>query len=322
MKFSIVVTTFNDCRSIRHFISDLSMQLLQPDEVVIADGGSTDDTKPIILEMSSQLNFTLRLISSDQRLNISQGLNIAIKEAKNDLIVILCAGNSYPSSFLDEMLNDHIKNLSGVTYAKVIGERRTLFQKIFSDYFLKGTTPKDWGPSNRGVCIDKKVFIQHGLFLEQFSYAGEDTEFFRRLTLANVSFSCCDNAVLTWQEPENLHDFHKKMSVNAIADWQILGTWKIFLRSLVAAFALLALMFTLSSVSFFWAAVIIAGCVSTLMLTKQTINILAAILGMYSKLYMVFKYSTSILTKRSVIGISDMEIPTVADEKNSNLIRR
>ena len=44
MKYSVVATTYNDSLDIIKYLEDISNQSYPPDEIVIADGGSKDDT--------------------------------------------------------------------------------------------------------------------------------------------------------------------------------------------------------------------------------------------------------------------------------------
>ena len=50
MKISLITTIFNEEKSIKEFLAGLSGLSLMPDEVIIVDGGSTDQTLAKIAE--------------------------------------------------------------------------------------------------------------------------------------------------------------------------------------------------------------------------------------------------------------------------------
>ena len=72
MKYSVVATTFNDSLDIIKYLEDIINQSYPPDEIVIADGGSKDDTVEKIKQFSFTSSITIRVVEKG-RLNISQG---------------------------------------------------------------------------------------------------------------------------------------------------------------------------------------------------------------------------------------------------------
>ncbi len=72
MKVSLILTVLNEGESIRGVLDSLAAQTRPPDEVVIADGGSRDDTVAILRSYAAAGRLPLRMIEAPGA-NIAQG---------------------------------------------------------------------------------------------------------------------------------------------------------------------------------------------------------------------------------------------------------
>src|SRR5688572_9534588 len=86
---SLIMTVRNEAKSLPRLLNSILLQTLQPDEVVIADGGSTDGTQAIARSYADRLS--LRLLDVPGA-NISEGRNAAIRAASHDMIAATDAG--------------------------------------------------------------------------------------------------------------------------------------------------------------------------------------------------------------------------------------
>src|ERR1041384_947410 len=89
MKVSVALTVVNEGEAIRGVMDSLVAQTRPPDEVVIADGGSRDNTLAILREYERRL--PLNVIETPGA-NISQGRNVAIRAACGEIIAVTDAG--------------------------------------------------------------------------------------------------------------------------------------------------------------------------------------------------------------------------------------
>ncbi len=78
MRVSLISTVRNEGESIRRFLDAIVAQTRKPDEIIISDGNSTDNTIEIINSFKDQLT-SLKVIPAGD-VNISCGRNTAIKE--------------------------------------------------------------------------------------------------------------------------------------------------------------------------------------------------------------------------------------------------
>lgn len=91
MKVSVIATVLNESVAIERLLESLAAQSRVPDEVVIADGGSTDGTLDILDEWLAAGWLPLRVIRVPGA-NISAGRNAAISAASGDVIASTDAG--------------------------------------------------------------------------------------------------------------------------------------------------------------------------------------------------------------------------------------
>lgn len=88
MKTSLIITTYNSPKTLRLVLSSVVMQSVQPDDVIIADDGSTEDTGIVIKRFSYLLNIT-HSWQMDKGFRVARSRNKALLKAKGDYIVIV-----------------------------------------------------------------------------------------------------------------------------------------------------------------------------------------------------------------------------------------
>lgn len=213
-KFSVILTVYNDEKDIKRLLDDINKQTCCPAEIIIVDGGSKDNTCKIIQEY----DMDIRLIRG-KRYNISQGLNVAIRAAKTEWLIIVAVGNSYEKTYFEELLNvlNQKVKVDGV-YGSIIGKEETAFGRLYSRYSVY----PNWGlPSNHGVLIRKSVFDEVGYFYENFIYAGEDAEFYRRARRKGKYFLYADRAKTIWDTPNSYAEFFRQKDRYILSDLQM-----------------------------------------------------------------------------------------------------
>ena len=79
-QISVVATVLNEGQAIERLLKSLAAQTRVPDEVIIVDGGSTDDTLQRLQDWVELEDLPLRILV-EAGANISRGRNVAITEA-------------------------------------------------------------------------------------------------------------------------------------------------------------------------------------------------------------------------------------------------
>ena len=286
-KISIVVTTFNDSKEIIKLIDSIyTNQTYKADELIVSDGGSKDNTVELVENYKNNTNYNIKIISDGVRRNISEGINVGIKEAVNDWVLIVGTGNVFPSTYVENLVNEISKTSDKIIYGSFLGLEQGFFSHIFNQYFLDGNKDNPRYAGNHGNLIHKSIFEKYGYFWEKFIYAGEDTEFYFRMIRNGEPLHFVPNNPLYWVTPINYKEYSKKMKVNSIADWQIFNKKNIILKDLFYFFSLIILiilfLIDIRFIVLLLLAYIFVGFI------KKTINILSITLGIFTKYLMIY----------------------------------
>lgn len=165
---SLIATVYNEENNIKTWLDSLNAQTRLPDEIVIVDGGSSDQTWDILRE-EARYNETLHVFQ--EKCNISKGRNIAIGHAKGDVIVATDAGCVYaPEWFasLAKVIEQEDVSFAATAFGPLLNQKDS-----FLTYLLAAaTTPaprefmRDWLPSSRSVAFSKKLWEKVGGYPE------------------------------------------------------------------------------------------------------------------------------------------------------------
>jgi glycosyltransferase involved in cell wall biosynthesis len=85
---SIAMATYNGARYIREQLDSFVAQTRRPDELVITDDGSTDETLSIIRDFAASAPFPVRLSQNLQRLDYARNFERAISLCSGDIILL------------------------------------------------------------------------------------------------------------------------------------------------------------------------------------------------------------------------------------------
>jgi glycosyltransferase involved in cell wall biosynthesis len=107
MKLTLIITTYNWPESLLLVMESITCQTILPDEVIIADDGSTEETKGLINSFNN--NFNIKVIHSWQEnigFRAARSRNNAIFRSSGDYIVLIDGDSILHSNFIE----DHIAN--------------------------------------------------------------------------------------------------------------------------------------------------------------------------------------------------------------------
>lgn len=238
VNYSVATTVFNDSKGIVQFLSELCAQTMKPSEIVIADGGSKDDTVALIRGFASDAPVPVRVVEG-KRLNIAQGFNEAIRNCAFDWVALVGVGNRLDARCFEELAHGALAQDAAAAYCPIRGLAANRFQALYKNAFLNGDKGNDLGiASNHGALVRKDALIKAGLFYEKFVYAGEDAEFFARIREMGFKAVCVPGAITLWDTPRSLREYLKQRRYYKIADMQILGPGALRGHLKTAAFCL------------------------------------------------------------------------------------
>lgn len=215
MKRVLISTVYNEAASVERWIDALQAQTVQPDEFVIVDGASTDDTVELLRKGFGKGNFPKPSIMV-QRCNIAEGRNLAIRNSTHEIIASIDAGSLPDRKWLEEITRPFREN-SGVG---VVGgwcpmaagnAFQKAVQRLIGSEAEMPAAGGDCSPSSRNVAFTRKAWAAVGGYPEWLTLTAEDALFNANLHSAGLRFYYQPSAVVSWEMRPNLAGYLKMM---------------------------------------------------------------------------------------------------------------
>lgn len=193
---SLAIPCFNAEIFIGQVLESIVAQTRQPEEIIIIDDGSSDDTRKIVSQFPH-----IRLICHGSNQGIAAARNSAITHASGDIIVFLDADALASPEYIEGM----VAGFSGEDVAGVNGRAIESVQKTIYDKWRKEVLFQEWGDSHReevsflfGMCAAyrKKVLEEVGGFDGLFRISGEDMDISYRIRKRGYRLSYTPKALV------------------------------------------------------------------------------------------------------------------------------
>lgn len=221
MKITLIATVLNEEKTIKSFIVSIVSQTRLPDELIIVDGGSRDQT---VAEMKSEklkikiynLNFKI-LVKKGNR---AVGRNEAIKNAKGEIILCSDSGCVLDKDWVKNIIEPFKDKSVGAVAGYYKGKTKSIFEKCLIPYVLvmeDKITPEDFLPAARSMAFKKSVWKKIGGFDEKYSH-NEDYVFANKLKFAKAKIVFAKNAVVYWIPRKNITDAFRMFFRFALGD--------------------------------------------------------------------------------------------------------
>jgi len=199
MKVTVCVPVRNEEATLQALLDSLFAQTLPPDEIVLADGGSTDATVPIARRHASRGVRTLEIGPAYP----GRGRNEAIRAAANEWVALIDAGCVADPGWLEALVGSQKGCAEG---AVVFGEHRASLESEWDVAqalaFLGPPDPqtKLHPPVVASCLLSRSVWEKVGGFPEELR-AAEDLLFMRKLTEAGCPV-VRSPALVRWRLPK------------------------------------------------------------------------------------------------------------------------
>jgi len=158
MKVSFIATVFNEEKTIKKFLASLLAQTKQPEEIIIVDGGSVDNT---VAEIKNAKGKKIKIFVSFGA-NRSQGRNLAIKKAGGEIIVTADGGCELDKKWLEEITKPFKNPTIDVVAGYYQPITKNTFQKCLACYtcvMKDQINPQDFLPSSRSILKNSFLLI-------------------------------------------------------------------------------------------------------------------------------------------------------------------
>jgi glycosyltransferase involved in cell wall biosynthesis len=189
---SVVIPAYNEEKFLPRAIKSVLNQTVKPDEILVIDDGSTDNTRLI----AESFGESVRCVHQENG-GLSSARNLGIRSSKFEYVAILDADDEW----LPEHLELAMRSLTGhndVSWFCGSVERRaedgsTLFVTgpnrspgcFYEEDYFRAQAEQGVLANSSAMVIRKSVFDEVGVFNESLKRGGEDHDLWYRIALAH-----------------------------------------------------------------------------------------------------------------------------------------
>jgi glycosyltransferase involved in cell wall biosynthesis len=225
VRISLIFTVKNEADALPRLLDSIAAQTRAPEEILAADGGSTDSTLNVLRQYSSRL--PLKILSVPGA-NISQGRNAAIRAAGGDLICSTDAGVRLDPDWLAELVKplesgSHVKGMQNGTMPSndasvdvvsgfFIADPQSVFEIALAATTLpalQDIRPDKFLPSSRSIAFRKYAWEQVCGYPEWLDYC-EDLFFDFDLRAKDFRFVFAPRSLVYFRPRANLPAFFRQ----------------------------------------------------------------------------------------------------------------
>ncbi|MDE2949930.1 MAG: glycosyltransferase [Chloroflexota bacterium] len=215
---SLIATVLNEGDSIHLLFDSILAQTRQPDEILIVDGGSSDNTCEIIAGYGDRLPVRLLV---EPGCNISQGRNRAIEAATGEIIAVTDAGVQLSASWLEAITEPLLldPDLNGVA-GFFLADPQTFFEAALGATTLPlrdEIKAETFLPSSRSIAFRRSAATEIAGYPEWLDYC-EDLVFDLRFRSAVGRFAFAPKAVVYFRPRSSIGGFYRQYFFYARGD--------------------------------------------------------------------------------------------------------
>lgn len=208
MRVTLVFTVLNEAASLPALLDSIAAQTRRPDEIVVCDGGSRDDTVALL---RGERRFNLRVIEAPGA-NISRGRNLAIAAASHEVIACTDAGVRLDPRWLERIVAPLADPRCHAAAGFFTPDPHTTFEVAMGATVLpelRDIHPEKFLPSSRSVAFRKSAWQAAEGYPEWLDYC-EDVIFDLALRERCGAFAFAPEAVAYFRPRGSLGAFFKQ----------------------------------------------------------------------------------------------------------------
>ena len=256
MKISVAIPVRNEANNIGELMRRLLEQTRSPDEIVITDGGSEDQTTQII-ESFINNGAPVKLIKAGKALP-GRGRNLAAAAANSDWVAFIDAGIEPDRNWLEALASMTEENSDvDVVYGALEPITESFFCECAAIAYVPPPALHDGevlrSRSIASALMKRSVWSAVGGFPEGLRSA-EDLLFMDRIEAAKFRTAYAPNAIVRWHLQNSFGRTFKRFLVYARHNMRA-GLWRQWQEPIFTRYFLLAVIaavISLIGASFFW----------------------------------------------------------------------
>lgn len=262
VKVSLIATVWNEGDNVEDWLKSIFAQTRLPDEIIITDAGSTDETVSLLQKYSGESPVPILILSAPNA-NIAKGRNIAISNAHFEVIATTDFGCRLHHDWLEKLivpfeLDRKMQVVAGMYRGVDKFGNEVERNAWWSNRSIRN--PKEFLPSSRSSAFTREVWGRIGGFPEWLTLTGEDTYYALEMKKYASCWAFVPEAIAEWQAPKNYLAYWKKIfnwcagdgesGVNASQYWKL--TLQVLFPIAISAFFLLFIIFVLIAFPTAW----------------------------------------------------------------------
>lgn len=173
-KVSIITINYNNASGLEKTIESVINQTYKDFEFIVIDGGSTDESKEIILKAGNGISYWV----SEKDAGIYNAMNKGIKTASGDYLLFINSGDYLYNEKVVENLVNHLLETDEIVYGNVLLRNETKNWEIIQEhpdklnfsYFYNRTICHQ-------VCLFKRSLFDNIFFFNEDYKIASDWEF-------------------------------------------------------------------------------------------------------------------------------------------------
>jgi GT2 family glycosyltransferase len=201
---TVVVSAYNEARSIAKCIESLLTQQLRPDCIVVVNDGSSDNTAQILEQYHG--NHGVTAINLSQNVGVPGARNTGISRSKSDIVAFLDADACAPANWLKELLRPFADTNVVVTggpdrsppddqdFAQAVDY--SLHSWIASGRLRMKNPFAAFVPAGCNLAIRRSALDKYGKFDERLNRRGEEKELIQRLRRGGGRVVYCERSLI------------------------------------------------------------------------------------------------------------------------------
>ncbi len=213
MKFSLVVTCYNEIRGLARWRQEIEAQTRPPDEIIIVDSESKDGTTKFLQGWAS-IDPRVKVIV--QKCKPARGHNIGNEAAAYEHIVSTDMGVRIDPRWFEEIVKpfeqDPSIDVVAGNYCIDKGSLKTAVAR--AEYYIENGGFAQFGLNfvvgNRSVAYTKRVWREVGGLPEDLTQYADDSVFGRQILEGGYNVAFAPKAMVYWCRPPRLKQYWKE----------------------------------------------------------------------------------------------------------------
>lgn len=227
-KVSIIITTYNDARTIDACLDSLKKLSYKNKEVIFVDGGSNDGTQEKIINAKF-------VLLKDEHKGVAAARNIGIKASTGDIIIFSDGDCVFPKDWIEKLIRPLEDPLVGASGGPDLAPKKVSIHTKCVNYLmtsfltsggLRGgdITLCKLSPSGCNLAIKKSILQEVDMFDENFAGRGEEKELETRIRRQGFKIKFAKDAFVYHYRRTNTSAFLKQTYLSGVARKKILLT--------------------------------------------------------------------------------------------------